>query len=377
MTPWRFYDYPGYLIWTPSKPPVYGLQGGRLRNVASAETLGGRVRSERRGDDRLILSLEWRRLPLGDLVILDAIHASYGGNAAALRIEIPDGTLAGVLGGGLVPMRWPETRLDYTWVAHERYDVCVHLVEDVAKAIVMSGNISQDNAHLSIAAGTAFADLVGVNLAPYANGNYYLILTDSAGRRLAGWLKAAGTGETYGSDLLANGGFDGATAPWSPSNCTLASIADGQSGNCLEITCTAGAQQFATQTVTFTNGALYRAQCGVKSGTSGNEACYLLIYDAIQSRLASGLTGATWSNMSVYYTRRSQATAGNLWLVKSTETAGTMFFDSATLVQILTPSETGATMVGARGGTTYNWALEEPCFNRNDPDGYRYAVYSY
>jgi hypothetical protein len=81
------------------------------------------------------------------------------------------------------------------------------------------------------------------------------------------------------SDLVTNGGFDTDTTGWTADNTTLASVTGGQSGNCLELTATAGTGQYAYQDVTTEVGKLYRLKAYVKSGTSGDEAFRIRAYD--------------------------------------------------------------------------------------------------
>jgi len=58
-----------------------------------------------------------------------------------------------------------------------------------------SGSVSLTNIRLSLVNGTAFVDFSAVGtLTPYLNRK--LILTDSAGKKAVGYIKAAGTGET-------------------------------------------------------------------------------------------------------------------------------------------------------------------------------------
>ena len=49
--------------------------------------------------------------------------------------------------------------------------------------------------------------------------------------------------------LITNGGFDSDASSWTPTDCTLASIAGGEDGQCLEITRTGGSLQKATKTL--------------------------------------------------------------------------------------------------------------------------------
>jgi len=229
------------------------------------------------------------------------------------------------------------------------------------------------NTRLSLVNGTAFVDFSSAGtLTPYLNGK--LTVTDSAGKKAVGYLKSAGTGETFGDELVTNVTFDSDTTGWTIAGGdavgTIASIAGGQSNNCLEITRVSGTSQTAQFTTTTANGALYKASAYVKSGTSGNETFRIQMQNVATS-LIEGTTSATWTQHSVYATR---STSTYLYLGKRSGTAGTMLFDEASYKQLLTPSSTGVTITSTRGGTTYNWESIESGFNYNDASGYSYYL---
>lgn len=142
--------------------------------------------------------------------------------------------------------------------------------------------------------------------------------------------------EAYtGTNLCSNGGFDSDTTGWTAVDCTLASVAGGQAGNCLEVTRTGGTKQYAYYTLTglqigrkFPIGSI---SLYVKSGTSGDEAfnCYIgTSPGGGGSTIGSGTTTGAWvqySNSQVI-----TVTAGTMYLhvTKNTATAGTMLFDT-------------------------------------------------
>jgi len=71
-----------------------------------------------------------------------------------------------------------------------------------------------------------------------------------------------------GVDLVQNGEFQNGTSGWVGTNVTLASVAGGQIGNCLEITTDEASAGFAYQNITgLTIGKLYRFSCYFKKGT--------------------------------------------------------------------------------------------------------------
>ena len=153
--------------------------------------------------------------------------------------------------------------------------------------------------------------------------------------------------------LLQNGGFAAATTGWTGTNCTLASIAGGQIGNCLELTLTAGALQFAYQNfaTAFTIGKIYKASVYIKSGTSGNEAFALGMGGTagggapLQGR-KEGTSTAAW----VLHTLTFEAISAymSIYIEKTSATAGTMLFDEITLYEI-TPCCTAADALAMDG----------------------------
>ena len=71
-----------------------------------------------------------------------------------------------------------------------------------------------------------------------------------------------------GSDLVTNGGFDSNTNNWTTANsASIASVASGQSGNCLEITENGDHNPLAYQDITTEIGKLYEVTLYVKQGT--------------------------------------------------------------------------------------------------------------
>ncbi len=206
-----------------------------------------------------------------------------------------------------------------------------------------------------------------------------LVIKDSSGRAIQGFIKAAGTGETYDNELLSNPSFDVNTTGWTPTNCTLASIAGGQSNNCLEITRTGGTTQLARTDVTVTAGWLLVGSVYVKSGTSGNETFRYNVFDNGGSYSTSvyveGTTTASWVKHTGYGTQVLVAYGVDATARKQTATAGTMLFDEASLKQVLTPSATGVTITSTKGGATYNWAQKDANFNYYDTSGYTYEIW--
>jgi len=134
---------------------------------------------------------------------------------------------------------------------------------------------------------------------------------------------------------LLNGGFASDTASWTPYQSSLASVAGGQSGNCLELTLTGGVVQTAYQDLAgFVVGKMYRYTAWVKSGTSGDEAFKITVQttDPVLVGETAGNSSSTWTSYDVEVT--ATATTLRFDLEKFTGTAGTMLFDTVSIVEI-------------------------------------------
>lgn len=139
------------------------------------------------------------------------------------------------------------------------------------------------------------------------------------------------------STLLTNGGFDSDTSSWTGVDCTLASVAGGQSGNCLQITRTGGSVQYAHQAYATTAGKEYIFRAYVKTGTSGDEAGQLEVWDLIGAGSIDTQTftsSSAWTQYEIQFVAISASTRCSVQ--KSTATAGTMLFDTCELLEIPT-----------------------------------------
>ena len=132
----------------------------------------------------------------------------------------------------------------------------------------------------------------------------------------------------YGVNEVSNGNFDVDTTGWTGVDCTLASVAGGQEGSCLEITRTGGALQYANQVLGgLVLGKVYRVTAYVQSGTSGDEAFRVA---ALTTALATieEITGTSSSTMTQYeFSFTATAPTDMVIVEKTTATAGTMRFD--------------------------------------------------
>jgi len=235
-----------------------------------------------------------------------------------------------------------------------------------AEQSVTSGSVTKANIRLSIEPGKAFVDLSAANTLTNYLG-YKLVVTDSAGKKLTGYIKAVGAGETYTANYVTNPTFDNDTG-WNKHG--TASISDGV------LNLPAGSDS-ASQTLsgftevigklihiggdwTRTSGAGWLTHAANNYQTTPFTASFNIAL------------GAGAQTFSVYQTTE-RATGTATEIQTSATGAGTL--DNLVWRQVLTPSATGVTITSTSNGTTYDWASEDSGFNKNDTSNYTYAVY--
>ncbi len=232
----------------------------------------------------------------------------------------------------------------------------------------VTGSFTQANSRLSIVNGTAFADFSSAgSLTPHIGKR--LIITDNAGKKLTGFIKEAGTGETYGDEKLANTTYEDTVGLGF--NCdAIDVVAGGETGNCLRGTYSGwqGIWQYRFNVADI--GGLYRLTSYMKLGTASWYG--LSISDGDWNYIKSVVDNkSSWTSYTLY------ATSPTVSIVANHDTqgsSGTLFIDTESLTPVLTPSVTGVTIVSTSGGATYNWESEETGFNRNDSGGYTYEI---
>jgi len=158
-----------------------------------------------------------------------------------------------------------------------------------------------------------------------------------------------------GVELVNNGNFE--TDPnvqWTPMNGTIASVAGGQSGNCLQVTMVSAAYQGCTQNLTTLNPLKrYRLSIWVKSGTSGNE---LFQFGLESGYSLQGTTSATWTYYSLIVSGLNSVAS----IYKMTATAGTMLFDGFSIQEVVGNEAIGW---GFDGVDDYVAVANEPTFD--------------
>lgn len=137
--------------------------------------------------------------------------------------------------------------------------------------------------------------------------------------------------------IISNGGFDSDTSNWSAlSSATLASVAGGQSGNCLEITNGAAAYGKAQQSFATVVNGLYRVTFYHKNGTAqgafrlGTTSGGAEIYDS------PNYNDASWTVHT--YDFIATATTTYLMFINGTGTLGhTTTFDTVSVSLLTLP----------------------------------------
>lgn len=234
-----------------------------------------------------------------------------------------------------------------------------------------NGSVTKANMRLSLATGVAFVDFsTALTLTPYVN--HRLEIADSTGKKIIGFIKAVGSGETLDSELLPNTAFSNTDDIYA-NNSSLASNAGGQSGNHLEVTATSdwGSGILVATTAA---GNLVKLTVYTKNGTQGTNLIQISQQAAPYAvYFLEGASNANWTLRTGYGTSKDTGTSVVFFGGENTKTS---LFDTASLKKVLTPSSTGVTIVSASGGSTYNWKSEESGFNRNDTSGYTYEIFS-
>jgi hypothetical protein len=224
---------------------------------------------------------------------------------------------------------------------------------------------------LSMVSGTAFVDFgVASSLTPYFGDK--LTITDSAGHHLTGWIKAVGTGETYGGQLLSNATFT-TTAGLNAFGTTIVATTSGCfSAHCLQITYTTNGQVWNPFTVA--KGTLLKSSLYGKVGTADFLAMVIQEAGGTYEQIQNFYYNGAWTNGTIYPTTDLTDTAWWQTYQMGFSSPMVSYVDTASVQQVLTPSMTGVTIVSAAGGSTYNWTSEDSGFNRNDSGGYTYSL---
>ena len=189
--------------------------------------------------------------------------------------------------------------------------------------------------NLSTVNGTAFITNPSIPLTAYIGAK---ITMTTGGKTLVGWL-AAPTRETLSTENITDPGFDN-TGSWTQG---------GGWSVATSIATAAASVADITMSLALTAGALYKMVTTSNTLTGGT-------YQAIIEGTNIGTAGNTVGNVSSYRNVVS-AVANTNGMHGATALSAT--FTDISLKQVITPSDQGAVIVSARGGTTRSWASND------------------
>lgn len=225
-------------------------------------------------------------------------------------------------------------------------------------ALVHSGNMLAGLGHISTVPGTAFIDPdIGEDWSSFADGMHFLVVQDPAGRTIGGYLKAAGGGETGGGELI-DGWTNDVAYPYETFTAGVGPLIT-QAIN----TAAGNGYGLVYKSITATPGALYKeiATVTVASGAQPRFA-WGTGYGVPWVTFADGTTGGTYCTALAAHNRAFLSAQSS-----ATDFALSVF----SFQQITVPSATGATVVSAKSGTTYNWTWTTTGFDPNGALGFK------
>jgi hypothetical protein len=217
-----------------------------------------------------------------------------------------------------------------------------------SEQIVFSGTVS--GLRVSSVDGTAFIDNAGATIPTYADGNHIIeIYNVGTGIKISGYLKAAGSAEGLGDELMADPTFD-VTGSWMKGGATW-TVSGGKAN-----AANALAGEWVYQEKTLTLGTLYKGVGTCDSLTSGT---FLLGVDNIIIGTAFNTTGAK----TQYLTVSTGGATRVCGIRPATNLTGT--FTDLSFKPVQTPSTSGATIVNSKGGTVYSFLSVDASFTYN------------
>jgi hypothetical protein len=256
------------------------------------------------------------------------------------------------------------------------------ITPEVANSVKLHENVvvASTDSKISTAATAAFVDFGAgtTNLTDHLGK--YLVVKDSTGNMIKGWIKAAGSAESYFNELLANTEFENTTDVSSFSSATLTSVAGGKTNNCLLIARNGVANPGGFESLNTVVNGLYLASVYAKAKEEATAALgiYRTSTAQVAYKIVTAEAAADWSvQLSLYYTVPATP---QYMIIQSVAAAGTngTYFDTASVKQVITPSATGVTISSTKNGTAMdNWeALNVGgTFNYADANGYTYTIY--
>ena len=164
--------------------------------------------------------------------------------------------------------------------------------------------------------------------------------------------------------FIKNGAFVHDVDPpndWTALNCTLATIAGGQVGNCLEMTHGAGVSNCKSANFTLEEGKTYKLVFYGKDGDLTGKDVLASVYKSGETEMftPSITTSATWQSESVTFKCSADGT-WNVYLYGATgETSGTLLFDEVALYELGGQSTDDSILSFANADDKFYFTLDE------------------
>ncbi len=258
-------------------------------------------------------------------MILTGKQVKYRGTVTGLRISAVDGTAF----------------IDNALITPELQNA----------KLLSSGSVTAANLKLSAVDGMAFVDFSTADVLTDNIGKY-IVIKDSTGKEIKGWIKAAGTGETLGDDALASWDL---TSGWSSYSSTIVDA------NTYSTTATANGVRKNSFLIP---NALYKFTGQFDISAAGS----IWIADYNNSFfMATGIPNNILTTK--YFTSKNEG----ILIVTVFSGSSTTNITSMALPIITAPSSTGVTIVSSKGGTTYNWESKDASFAYNS--AITYSIY--
>ncbi len=214
--------------------------------------------------------------------------------------------------------------------------------------MVAKGSVTQTNMRISAVAGTSFVDFSVADVLTSKLG-YLLVVKDSSGRKIQGWIKAAGTGETSTESIT---GWGTATG--------MDTLTVNVNGHDIDAAINSSGDGYFRTSPAFTLMALYK----INGATTDNSAQGLPNYEFNNTVLGTSVTNLyrTLIDATRLYIQIYRGSPYNISALCSA-------------LRVLTPSTTGVTITSTKGGAVYNFANKSSSFNYNDSSDYTYEIW--
>ena len=234
--------------------------------------------------------------------------------------------------------------------------------DEVATSNYMRMNLTDGSAFVDFGVSGTLTDYIG----------YYLVVTDCTGKTVEGWIKAAGTTETYGSEAFTDAPFD-VTGAWTQG--TYWTVSGGKA-NYTPLAASFG--ESISESLTLSSGQLYKISVACDALTQLFGASiygFSRIFDSTSNVTVSKIistTGTTSWYVSGMYS------AAKLYGIIARN--ATITFTGITLKPVTAPGANGVTIVNTSGGSTQNWVAKTSGFigsvtSNSSIYAYTYAIY--